>query len=314
VLRFDAGKRIELEPNPYYWQDGVPRADALQFHLNVLPADTITGFRAGRFSLAWNLLPADAELLRLEPDFASGYHATPSLSTYMIVLNTHRGPLADAAVRQRIVHGLDVEQLVRRQAGRLAVNATGVIPPGLLGYDPTRSRQHGSGSHKARTGDPIELKCLVHSIYETMYHPLAQELFENLKSLGFKPVIVEKRSEYASITQYSETADLNLTRWIADYPDADAFAYSLLHSQKGLHGPFCGMPELDRLIEQGRVESDPGTRHELYRQFEEMIARNYSVIPLFHEQTYRFTHPGLEGFEFRHNYPTVAYEKLWIRS
>lgn len=313
VLRFEAGNRIELEPNPYYWQDGVPRADALQFMLKVLPSETIAGFRSGRFSLAWNLLPADAELLRMEPDFASGYHATPSLSTYMMVFNVHRGPFADPLVRQRVAHGLDVDQLVRRQAGRLAVPATGIIPPGLLGYDPTRLRQHGSGSHK-RAGDPIEIKILLHSIYETTYQPLAHELLENLKQIGFKPVIVEKRSEYAPISQYAETADLNLTRWIADYPDSDAFAYSLVHSQKGLHGPFCGLPELDRLIERGRVESDPGTRHEIYRQFEEMVGRSYLMLPLFHEQTYRFTNPGMEGFEFRHNYPTVAYEKLWLRT
>ena len=171
---------------------------------------------------------------------------------------------------------------------------------------------HGSGAHTARSGDEIELRCLVHSIYETTYSPLARELFECLRNLGFHPVVVETKSEYAGIAEYAESADLNLTRWIADYPDADAFSFSMLHSRKGLHGPFCGLGELDALIEQGRGESNSDARHQIYRRFEETIARNVLLLPLFHEQTYRFTRQGLEGFEFRHNYPTVAYEKLWL--
>lgn len=313
VLRFDAGSRIELEPNPYYWQDGMPRSEALHFLLRVPSGEMVNGLRANRFTIAWDLLPSDAEALRQEPEFASGYHATPSLSTYLMVFNARRGPLADPALRRRIVEGLDVELLVRRQAGRLANPASGIIPPGLLGHEPGRRRPQAPGPQTNRSGESVELRCMVHSIYEGAYKPLAQELFDDLRQLGFEPVIIERTGEYAALPQYAETIDLNLTRWIADYPDADAFAYSLVHTEKGLHGAFCGLPELDRLIERGRVETNPQLRHDIYRKFEELIARQSLMLPLFHEQTYRITRPGIEGFEFRHNYPTVNYEQLWTR-
>lgn len=313
VVRFENGSRIELEPNPYYWKEGLPRAEALQFLLKIQPPEMVTGLRAGKYSLVWDLVPADAEALRQDSEFASGYRTTPGLSTYLLVFNTKRGPLADPELRRRIVQNLDVEMLVRRHAPGLAIPASGIIPPGLLGYEPGRERLRGSGSHKARSGDGIELRCMIHSIYETAYQSLAEELFENLRTFGFRPVMIEKRAEYAAIPQYAETADLNLTRWIADYPDADAFAYSMVHSQKGLHGPFCGFAELDRLIERGRVESNPDIRHHIYRHFEEVIAKNMLMLPLFHEQTYRIIRSTMEGFEFRHNYPTANYEQLWVK-
>ena len=39
---------------------------------------------------------------------------------------------------------------------------------------------------------------------------------------------------------------------------------------------------------KGRAEADPSIRHALYRQAEEIIAREALLIPLFHEQIYRF--------------------------
>ena len=54
-----------------------------------------------------------------------------------------------------------------------------------------------------------------------------------------------------------KNAEIALGRWIADYPDADTFVHGVLHSQKGVEGYLCGTPEMDRLIERGRAETDP---------------------------------------------------------
>lgn len=313
VVRFDPTGRIELEANPYYWRPGYPKADGLILFCGVSPPNIASGFLSGRFSLAWDLLRADVETLRHEPEYASRYHETPSLSTYMLVFNCHRGPLADEELRRQFVEMVDVAGLVKRNAGRLAIPAGGLIPPGLLGYEPFRSSRPASVSSRWRTGDNIELNCMAHSIFEGPYAPVAQELFGVLRRLRLQPLVVEKKSEYASVKQLASTVDINFTRWIADYPDADAFTYGMLHSQKGLHGTFCGTPEVDKLIEQGRSESDPSIRHHIYREIEEIIARRALLLPLFHEQTYRFARPEVQNFEYRHSYPTVAYENLWIR-
>lgn len=318
VVRFDPGSKIELEANPYYWRPGYPKLDGLVFHCNVSPANIASGFLSGRFSLAWDLLRADVDTLRHDPQFGLRYFETPSLSTYVIMFNIHRGPLASEELRRHFKKMVDVAGLVKRTAGRLAIPAGGLIPPGLLGYEPFRmeTRKAASstrGSRFTTVGQNVELNCMIHSIYEGPYAPVAQELFTILRKLRLQPIVVERKSEYANTPQLADTVDINFTRWIADYPDADAFTYGMIHSEKGLHGRYVGTPEVDRLIERGRSETDPDVRHRIYREIEEVIERRALMLPLFHEQTYRFARPEVQDFEFRHSYPTVAYENLWLR-
>jgi ABC-type oligopeptide transport system substrate-binding subunit len=108
------------------------------------------------------------------------------------------------------------------------------------------------------------------------------------------------------------TADVAVGRWGADYPDAHTFVH-LLHTQEGYIGRFCGSPEIDRLIERGRAEPSPSVRHSLYRQIEEIIARDALLLPLFHEQVYRFARPEVEGLDLSYGTTVVDYASLRIR-
>ena len=98
----------------------------------------------------------------------------------------------------------------------------------------------------------------------------------------------------------------------ADYPDADTFVY-ILHSAGGFLGRMCGSPEIDRLAERGRAETTPVQRHALYRQVEETMAREALLLPLFHEQAYRFAQPDVGGLSVSFGIPLVAYEELHLR-
>jgi len=71
--------------------------------------------------------------------------------------------------------------------------------------------------------------------------------------------------------------------------------------------------EIDRLIERGRAETSAAVRHSLYRQIEEILAREVILVSLFHEQAYRFARPEVEGLSISLSTPTVAYENLHVR-
>lgn len=310
VARFDPGKRLELEANPYYWRQGYPRSDGLVFTLGVSPQDLLSGFRAGRYSIASELLPQDVETLRHDSEYASRYRETPRLSTYYVVLNSHRGPLTDESLRHSFVQSVDVDSLVRRRLGRLGIPAHGFIPPGLLGYEPQRTNiSHAEQPIGAKSN---ELTCIVNSIYKGPYASLAHDLFDACKKKGFDSRVLDIKFEDYNRTIAAAPSDIALERWISDYSDSDNFV-GLLHSENGLYGRFCGTPEIDRLIEKGQSETDPEMRHEIYRDIEEIIARKALLLPLFHEQTYRFARPEVEGFEITFFYPAVPYEKLSIR-
>jgi peptide/nickel transport system substrate-binding protein len=109
------------------------------------------------------------------------------------------------------------------------------------------------------------------------------------------------------------SVDVVIGRWGADYPDADTFA-NILATKEGLLGQLCGSAEVDRLIARGRSETSPAARHEIYRQIEEIIARDRLLLPLFHEQTYRFARPEVEGLSLSYGSISVDYASLRINT
>jgi ABC-type transport system substrate-binding protein len=313
VVSFEPGRRLELERNKSYWRRGYPRSEGLVFTFGVSPQDSLSGFRDGRFSLVSDLFPADVEALRREPEFAAGYLETPRLITYYAAFNTRRGPLSDRSLRQRLVQAVDVPRLVRQTLGRLAIPALGLIPPGLLGHERACvARPDSPSSPPEKPSAALDLTAAVHPMFFGGYAALGRELSTAFAEKGVKVrPVTETMAELAkAVTQAS--VDLTVGRWAADYPDADTFIY-LLHSQEGFLGRFSGSAEIDRLAERGRAETSPAVRHSLYRQVEEILAREALLLPLFHEQAYRFARPELEGLTLSFGTPTVAYENLRIR-
>jgi ABC-type transport system substrate-binding protein len=313
VVKFEPGVRLELERNKNYWRQGYPKCEEVIFSFGVAPADILSEFRAGRFSLASDLVPADAEALRKDPSFASRYRETPRLITYFAAFNTKSGPLSDKNLRRRLAQTLDVATVVRQTLGRLAVPAHGLIPPGLLGHDsgytprPIVTPAQASEEPLAE----IELTAVLNPVFFGEYSALSREIASAFRERGVKIRPVNKTMDQWLEAVSAASVDLVVGRWVADYPDADTFA-NILESKSGLLGKLCGSPETDRLIEWGRLETSPAARHAVYRQIEEIIARDTLLLPLFHEQTYRFARPEVEGLALSYGVTTVDYASLRI--
>ena len=322
VVSFDPGRRLELERNPYYWREGYPRCEGLVFHFGVSSEEVRNEFLAGRLSLASDLLPADAEAFRHDPRFASGYRESPRLATYFVGFNRQRGPLQDVELRRSLVRAVDVAGFVRRTLGRLAIPARGIIPPGLLGYS---AAGPGSGPLSGATApsdssveatvsrETIELTAAVHPVFFGEFSGFFRELTEAFREIGFRIRPLNRTmAEYLELQRPGE-GDLNVGRWTADYADADNFVHTLFHSDEGFFGKYVGAPEINVLAERGRTETDPRVRHSIYRQVEELIAREALLLPLFYDQVYCFARPEVEGLGSLGSNPVVHYENLWIR-
>lgn len=314
IVKFEPGVRLELERNKSYWRAGYPRSEGLTFNFGVPPTEIISQFRNGRFSLASDLLPADAEALRREPEFAAGYHEIPRLTTYYLVFNINRGPLKDKQLRHMLASSVDVANLVRQTLGRIAVPAQGLIPPGLLGHDSsyTTRIQNQTPVDEAKQHAEIELRAVVNPVFFGEYAAFTREIARALREHNVKVRIVNKTMEEWIDAVTAGSVDCVLGRWVADFPDADTFA-SILTSKGGLLGPVCGLPEVDRLIARGRTETSPAARHAVYRQIEEIIVRERQILPLFHEQAYRFARPEVEGMSLSYDSLALDYSNLSLR-
>jgi ABC-type oligopeptide transport system substrate-binding subunit len=214
-------------------------------------------------------------------------------------------------LRQQLVKAVDVRAIVRRKLGRLGIPAEGFLPPGLLGHESMPSWKSSSPTMKAHLG--IRLTACISPRHQGRYSGVAEEIFLAWEKLGVQVDVVHpSESEYSQILN-SPNVDLTVTGWTADYPDPDTFMHGAIHSQQGADGRFCGIKEIDELSAKARSESDPDSRHALYREMEKLIANRAILLPLFHEQTYRFARSDVQNLKLNFFFPAVAYDALWIK-
>ena len=83
--------------------------------------------------------------------------------------------------------------------------------------------------------------------------------------------------------------------WIADYPDPEDFLDLLFHSSSALNHTRYSNPEVDRLLEEARVELDAAGRLQTYRQAEELIVADAPWVPIAHSVDYVLTKPYVKG-------------------
>jgi hypothetical protein len=67
-------------------------------------------------------------------------------------------------------------------------------------------------------------------------------------------------------------------------------------------------------VARARTETTASVRHGLYLQFEEILADEALLLPLFHEQAYRLARPEVEGLSVSLGFPVVSFEELRLRA
>ncbi len=287
--------------NPSYFA-GPPAADTLRARVIAEPSTAVAEFESGNVDILQIPAPEAADWMEDEsrrPLLMS----TPALELVYVGINTTRGPLADARVRQAINYAIDVPRIIERLIGGRGDRAAGVIPPALGGYDSTR---------KAYPYDPKRAKELLAQAGHAnginvelwvgmvpIYLRIAETIQAYLNAVGIHTKIVQRESAAARGAARKGQADMLLKDWYADYPDAEDFLYPLLHSvNKGAGGniSFFQNATFDSLVTAARRELDEPKRNALYRQADSLaFAEAPMVFLYFYDELYA-VQPWLRNF------------------
>ncbi|KAB2842588.1 ABC transporter substrate-binding protein, partial [bacterium] len=84
--------------------------------------------------------------------------------------------------------------------------------------------------------------------------------------------------------------------------EPDIYYYAFASSQfppKGANRGFYSNPELDKLLEAGRVSTVTSTRKEIYSQVQKIISHDLPYVSLWYEDNVVFTRPQVEGYSLR---------------
>jgi len=243
-----------------------------------------------------------------EPLNAQLVTAPSTFSVEYIGLNVDQPPLDDPKVRLALNLAIDRESISTLVLSNLRTPANGIIPPGFPSYNPDlrgyqydleRARQL---LQESEYGDDLEnLPRITMNISGSFGANVPLDLEVILDSweqeLGIQVDI--QQTEWATFLQdlHARRYQMFVIAWGADYPDPENFLDILFHSGSDNNQTNYSNPEVDRLLEQARVEADQTRRFELYNRIEQMILDDAPWVPLWNSgETYALVKSDVKGY------------------
>ena len=266
-----------------------PQAPALagiEFRIIEDPGAALEEYRRGGLDILDELPPGASA--GAAGEFGSQYQRWPMLASTHLLFNHAAPPVAgNVGLRRALNLAVDRARLCEQLSGGLNLPASGILPPGLPGFDPSRQAYHEDLEEARRLlaeagypgGRGLPPLTLLYNI-----NPRIQQLAEQVQiDLARIGVRLELRS--ADGAGFLEAASsgmlggrpLHMIRmgWTPDYPDPDALlGVQLLSRNAGLAGNFSRYHDagVDRLIEEARRTLDESRRLDLYREVERRAA------------------------------------------
>jgi oligopeptide transport system substrate-binding protein len=316
LAEYELGLRIVLERNEAYYGSPMPALEQVNFILAL--ASGMTMYETGELdAVPVGLTDIERVLDPSNPLNKELSVTMHTLSIFYIGFNVQVPPFDDQKVRQAFNYAIDRDKLVEVVLKKMEVKAEGILPPGMPGYnealqgypyDPEKARQLITES---KYGDASNLPEITLSVYGgggTAARSVEAIVEMYKQNLGVDIAI--QQTGWATYLQDSTVRRYQMfgvtAGWIADYPDPQAFLDILFHSES--HRNFWGYsnPEVDKRLEEARVEQDFEKRIALYQQAEEMILEDAPIVPLTHNAEYWLTKPYVEGMI----YPPAIIPKL----
>ncbi len=297
------------------YHGGAPEEDSLEARIIPEASTGIAEFESGNVDIV--SIPAqETRTWEGNEETRALLQSIPSLRLIYAAINTSRGPLRDPRVRQAINYGVDTRMILDRLMGGRGTRAAGVIPPSLEGFDGSRI-PYAYDTAKARQllveagypdGIDIELWCSQSEPFPRM----AQTIQAYLARINVRVKIVQRDASSMREAARNGKADMALKDWFADYPDAEAFLYPLLHSVNfGVGGnvSFYKNRRIDDLIGDARGEQNASRRASLYRKADSIAFEESPMLYLFFYKELFAVQPWIKGFHV----PSIFNGQRWTK-
>lgn len=293
-----SGDSITLKANPHYW-GGPPPISGVTFRFISEPTTALSALQAGEVD--WTDSVPPQRVAQLRDDDSLTLAVTPGNDYWYLALNEARAPWNDPRVRQAIAYGIDRDAISTATSYRTAATNQLAIPQGSPWF--TDYRRYRYSVEEARKllaeagAAPHDLDMLVTSEYpETV--TAAQIIADNLAPLGITVNI--RTVDFATWLDEQNTGhfDMLMMGWLGNI-DPDDFYYAQHHTNGTSNAQKFSDPEVDRLLDAGRTETDVAKRKDLYAKAATRIADEASYIYLYNPSVIQAWANNLSGYQVR---------------
>ncbi|WP_246231312.1 ABC transporter substrate-binding protein [Mycolicibacterium sediminis] len=293
-----SGDSIVLTANRTYW-GGRPKIPGVTYQFISEPSTALSALQAGEVD--WTDAVPPQRVTQLEEDDSVHLAVTPSNDYWYLALNEARAPWNDVRVRRAIAFGIDRDAIVQATSyGTAAANQL-AIPKGnpwYIGYDRYRYDIGEAKRLLAEAGAaPTTMDMLVTNEYpETV--TAAQVIADNLAPLGIEVKIRTVDMATWLDEQNTGNFDMLMMGWLGNI-DPDDFYYAQHHTNGANNAQKFSDPQVDRLLDAGRVQTARDARADDYAKAATLIADGVSYVYLYNPSVIQAWNPRLTGYDAR---------------
>ncbi len=279
------GEVVKIERNPYYWEEGLPKLDGVEWY-NIADDNTrILKVQAGELDAAifipFNRIPD------LEDDANINVHLDPSTREDHLLLNHDNKWLANKKVRQALNMAIDVKSIVDVVTFGYGKPANSYIPAGALyynadnpnyAYDPDKAKailgaEGATGitlTNVVAAGDKVE-------------EQIAIMLKDQLGKVGVNVDIRKVDPGQIWDMFVSGDYDVSVAYWTNDIIDPDQKSTFSVGMDENLnyYTRYKSQKVAD-LVAQGRVELDAEKRRDIYYEVQKIAKDDVHWIDLYY--------------------------------
>ncbi len=285
------GESIKMTANDKYF-GGVPAIKDLTFSIRLDTDAAVIALQAGELDFLTNI--ATSYKSTIEADEKLSWYLADSPGQGWIIFNTGINTdkpgskyFSDVRVRQAAAYAVDKEDVVIAATDGLGKVINSPIPTGFAGYSQVPD-YYTRDMDKARAllkeagypnGFSVNLRCITTPTY---YKP-AETLIGQLAEIGINAQleVLESGAYWTSImTDYDY--DIAIGNYTATTPDADIPLMQHYYTGATLRYTNHSIPELDKLLDEARGETDAAKRESIYKDIVKIILEdNCLVVPLY---------------------------------
>ncbi|GBQ30008.1 peptide ABC transporter substrate-binding protein [Gluconacetobacter azotocaptans DSM 13594] len=312
ITSYDPDRGLRMERNPYFhaWNpvaqpDGYP--DRIEYDFGLDAEAEVTAVENGQYDWMLDTPPGD-RLGELGDRYTARVHISDMQVVYYMELNVRRPPFDNPAVRRALNDAIDRHAVVIHEGGpALALPSCGMLPRGLMGYDPACAYGRGaSAEHPAPSWqgpDMDRARALVRASgtagqavsIVTQTAPvaiaIAGEVRDVLTALGYRATTraITPTVEFSYLQNTANDVQIGFTGWESDYPAPASYLHTLFAcdsfhpgSDNSLNMSGLCDPALDGAMRAASLAqmTDPARADALWRQVGRDVMAQAPVVPL----------------------------------
>lgn len=286
VKEIVVNQRVILARFDQYWKGPAKIQEAAWEYVKE-PSNQELFLKTGQADIALQVPLKDMADLAKDPNVQ--VLQAPSINIFYIAINTQRKPFNDVRVRQALNYAINKENLIRYVQFGYGRQLKSPIPEGMPGYDPSfwhyEYNPEKAKQLLAQAGYPNGFSTSIYlSASYADWQQVATLMQADLQKIGVKlDIKTYAGPTWRSLRDKGEAPMVPIT-WYPDYNDPDDYVYPLLSGSNvgaGGNWSFYRNTQLDRLMEQAKVEQDSAKRMELYKEVQQIAVEDAPWIFMY---------------------------------